>query len=291
MKKPAFSNIRFKTPAKINTFLYIQRIRSDGYHDLLMDLIPISFYDEIEITETATGGIELNSNQKELENEANLVIKAVRLLEKETNQQFSLKIKLEKSIPSGAGIGGGSGNAAGMLSVINQMYELGFDQVKLQEFALRLGADVPFFITPSPSIAEGIGEKLSALPYFKPLNLLLIHPNVSISTQTAYANCHISGRDKAPAGYTLEDFKQRTVEMNDFWISLKEEYPEIKMAKNALEKEGAVFCGLSGSGSTVFGVFEDESACKKAHHALSPFRPWKLTKCQSLTSHRYIQGV
>lgn len=280
--------IRFHTPAKINTYLYIQRKREDGYHELLMDLIPVSFFDTIELGKTDSGTLTFESNLPGVETENNLVIKAVRLLENETGKRFSLDIKLEKAIPTGAGLGGGSGNAGGMLSVLNTVFELGFSQTALEQLALSLGADVPFFIDPKPSLAQGMGEKLTTLEPFDPLHIVLIYPGFPISTGTAYSHCHISARTQSIKAYTPDLFAEQHPTINDFWVTLNEEYPQLDHCREALKQNGAVFSGLSGSGSTIFGIFRNNTECNNAFQVLAVHPTWQVVACQTLSHYSYL---
>ncbi len=285
---PLNREINIQTPAKVNFFLYIQKKRSDGYHELLMDLVPISFFDTIRFLPSDKDGIQLESNIEGLCPEYNLVIKAVRLLERQTNRQFSLGIQLKKMIPTGAGLGGGSGNAAGVLVTLNQVFELGLTHDQLRYLALKLGADVPFFIDPRPSLASGIGEKLSFLPCFKPLHLLLLFPNFSISTKEAYADCLISARKRNIEEYSTQHLKTMAPDINDFWNSLIKRYPILNTSRQQIESQGAVFTGISGSGSTLFGVFPDETSRNRAYASLVDKGNWQLYHCETMNHYTYL---
>ncbi len=156
-----------QTPAKINFYLYIQGKRADGYHDLLLDLVPVSLYDTIEFQTSNTDQLKLSTHLGNLPQEENLVVKAVRLLEAHLNESFYLNIRLIKRIPSGAGLGGGSGNAAGTLVTLNKVLGLDLCQDDLLKMAMKLGADVPFFVRPRPSIAIftcSAANEISAAP-------------------------------------------------------------------------------------------------------------------------------
>jgi 4-diphosphocytidyl-2-C-methyl-D-erythritol kinase len=281
--------LQFQTPAKINFFLFIQNKRPDGYHDLLMDLIPVSLYDSITIRKKKDRGIDLKSNLPGVPVEDNLVYKAIKLLEEHVGKRFALTIDLLKRIPSGAGLGGGSGNAAGVLVVLNQWYQLGLSITELKEIALNLGADVPFFVNPEPSLAQGIGEKLTSLPFFKPLSLLLLYPGFSIATGFAYSICHISARKKPIGGYSLSELQELGPEINDFWPSLKEKHPTLETCRKTLLSHGAEFCGLSGSGSTLYGVFADKSNRDRAFSKLDNHPQWQLFPCETLPKHPYFR--
>lgn len=279
----------FRTPAKINFFLAIQKRRDDGYHELLMDLIPVSLYDEISIGEGEGEKVAFSSNIAGVEDEDNLVMKAVRALEKEVTSRFSLSIKLTKTVPAGAGLGGGSGNAGGVLVVLNKLLKLNLSEERLKQIALQLGADVPFFIRPVPSQARGIGETLTPLPAFRPMHLLLLFPGFGIPTAEAYSKCSMSPGRSIKTTYSPEVFKRLTPEINDFWSSLIQLYPMLKTCREHLLDAGALFSGLSGSGSTLYGVFQDEASQQRAFRILSRSqKEWTLFCCQTLTHHSYM---
>lgn len=280
-------SIRFKTPAKINTFLFIQSKRDDGYHDLVMDLIPISLFDEIELKPTSFGQVNLSSNLPDVPQEENLVVKAIRLLEKESGKAISLDVHLHKTIPSGAGLGGGSGNAAGTLVKVNQLFQLNIPEQRLAQLAVQLGADVPFFINPRPSLAKGIGDLLTELSHFDPLKLILIFPNFSISTGLAYSICRKSGRSECLHHYLPSEFRELNPDINDFWIPLSKKFPALETCRQSMVDQGAVFTGLSGSGSTVFGIFDCEKTREEAFEALKPHPSWKVFKCNTLSAFQY----
>ncbi len=279
--------LKFSTPAKINFHLFIQKKRADGYHELLMDLIPISLFDEITLLPTEDEGITLESNLKNLAAENNLVMKAIRILEKKSKKQFSLKINLQKKIPAGAGLGGGSGNAAGILVVLNWIFKLGFSNDQLREMALELGADVPFFINPRPSIAKGIGEKLNRLPTVKPVYLILLFPGFPISTKEAYSQCNISARNKLIPNYSLKQLEQLTPEMNDFWEPLQKQFPDLEKCRIQLIEQNAIAAGISGSGSTLFSIFPDQDSRNQAFSNLTSSPGQKIFCCKTLNSHNY----
>ncbi len=278
---------RFSTPAKINLFLRIQKKRPDGYHELLLDFLPISLFDHIKLQWSVSDRLELEGNLVNLDFEQNLIIKAVRILEAETGQPIPLRIQLEKQIPSGAGLGGGSGNAAGMLVVLNRLLKLSLSEQRLKALALQLGADVPFFISPQPSLARGIGEKLSPLPDFGPLHLLLIHPGFAISTAEAYQICHISGKAAPIDQYRMEDIERLKPEMNDFWVPLSSRYQDLETCRAALMGLGARAAGLSGSGSTVFGIFDTKKNRDRASVSLKNESGWRVFSCKTLRGFSY----
>ncbi|MBU2643863.1 4-(cytidine 5'-diphospho)-2-C-methyl-D-erythritol kinase [bacterium] len=278
---------RFSTPAKINLFLRIQRKRADGYHDLLLDYIPVSLFDQIELQPCNSNSLELTGNLAGLSVDDNLIIKAIRLLEWEIGQPISLRIHLQKNIPTGAGLGGGSGNAAGTLVVLNRLLHLSLSDHRLKQMAIQLGADVPFFISPQPSLACGIGEQLTPLPDFDPLPLLLVYPGFPISTAEAYRICLISGENAPLHQYTMDEICRLKPEMNDFWGPLTIHYPALEKCRMTLMENKASASGLSGSGSTIFGVFETREIRDRAAASLKNHSSWQIFPCETLASYRY----
>lgn len=254
----------------------------------MMDLIPISLFDSISIKETEGRGIGFSSNMDNVPQEDNLVVKAIRSLEKEAERKFSLNVRLEKRIPSGAGLGGGSGNAGGILTVLNKLYQLNISEERLKQLALEIGADVPFFINPKPSLAEGIGERLTDLQPFEPIHLLLLYPGFPISTGQAYSNCLISGRDQGIKSYAVNSFENLGPEINDFWPSLKNSYVQLVDCRQLLLNQGAIFCGMSGSGSTLFSIFEDQKSRDEALSRLHRKEHWKLFPCNTLNRYEFL---
>ena len=280
--------VTIQTPAKINFFLSIQRKRNDGYHDLLMDLIPVTLFDTISFQPIQDGGVHLDSNFNVISQEQNLIVQAVRSLEKLIQKQLSLRIVLKKNIPSGAGLGGGSGNAAGTLVTLNHIYKLGLSNNVLEKLALALGADVPFFINPQPSMAEGIGNVLSPIEDMEPVSLILIYPNLSISTAEAYTNCSTSERKNRLENYSFSNLKKISVERNDFWGILSEQYPVLKECRLKLLEVEAEAVGFSGSGSTLFGIFPDSKKRNQAFALLRDNTNWSIFCCETINHYQYI---
>lgn len=285
------NKIRIKTPAKVNFFLNLQKKREDGYHTLLMDLIPISLYDTIDFKKKEDKGVQLSCNWDLGEVSNNLVVRAIQVLEQETGQSFHLDINLTKSVPHGAGLGGGSSNAAGTLVALNEWYQLKLSVERLRELGKSLGADVPFFITPVPSKASGIGEILSPILNFPEIYLVLIFPNFSISTREAYQNCRITGEKEIPAVYDTSRFEGYSPDENDFWEGLSIKYPTLKMCHKALLSYNAVSAGMSGSGSCLFGVFFCEKERDEAVVKLKQQTEWSIFSCSTLSQHTFTDTV
>ncbi|MDR0230676.1 MAG: 4-(cytidine 5'-diphospho)-2-C-methyl-D-erythritol kinase [Dysgonamonadaceae bacterium] len=247
--------------AKINLGLNIVSKRADGYHNLETIFYPIAVKDALEVV-PATGekgifkqsGILLDGNP-----EHNLVIKAYSLLKKEYNLP-EIDIYLRKNIPFGAGLGGGSADAAFMLKLLNNVYELHLSETRMEELASQLGADCPFFIQNKPVFATGIGNvftpiDLSLKEYF----IVLIKPDIYVSTKEAYELV----KPKTPIISLKEIIKNpsetwKDTMVNDFESSVFVKYPAIKNIKEKLYDSGAVYASMSGSGSSVFGIFKEE---------------------------------
>ncbi len=247
--------------AKINLGLNIVSKRDDGYHNLETIFYPIGLKDALEITESDTTdtynfysqGIKIDGNP-----ENNLIIKAYNLLAAE-NKIPPIDIHFIKNIPFGAGLGGGSSDAAFMLKLLNDTFSLGYSNEELESKAVKLGADCAFFIKNKPAFAEGIGEKLSPIDLdLSKYNIVLIKPNVFVSTKEAFSLVV----PKTPKISLREIIKNPVSEWknyikNDFEKSVFTKYPEIEDIKNKLYDMGALYASMSGSGSSVFGIFQD----------------------------------
>lgn len=248
--------------AKINAGLRILSRREDGYHNIETVFYPVNLHDALEFVTANPGinedeltvtGIETGSDTAD-----NLVFKALRKLREEYSFP-RLKMHLHKAIPAGAGLGGGSSDAACFLKAVNRHFSLAISEGTLKEIALCIGSDCPFFIENVPSHAGGRGELLTPAPAFlKGYYITLLNPGVHVSTREAYSNCTIS-----KPGESLTETIHRPVEewkdwlLNDFEPYAMRKYPVIREIKESLYATGALFSLMSGSGSTVFGIFRD----------------------------------
>ena len=263
-------NLIIKTPAKINLGLNILRKRDDGYHDIETFFYPINLFDELTFSESPE--FHFTCSNPNLNNENNLVIKAKQLLEDEIKMKIRIKIDLQKHIPVGAGLGGGSSDAAAALIEMNRFLDLRVDNSVLFNLAVKLGADVPFFLNPQPSYAESKGDYITSVDCKLRYPILIINPGIHISTKWAYENV----TPAAPA-YQLKKliddceldflFMQNKIR-NDFEPIVFKEYPKIEEIKKEFYKLGAMFALMSGSGSTVYGIFPN---IDKAEHAKKAF--------------------
>ncbi len=244
--------------AKINIGLNVVSKRDDGYHNLETIFYPVKLADALELVDSdelqfTSSGITIDGNP-----ENNLVVKAYKLLQRDFKLQ-PVKLHLHKIIPFGAGLGGGSADAAFTLKMLNNHFELKISSKKLQEYAVQIGADCPFFIENVPVFATGIGDQ------FQPVNLdlsgyeiLIVKPDISVSTPEAFKNII----PQKPS-FNLKEIEKLPIEewrsfiKNDFEKSVFKLYPEIEKLKNTLYEMGAVYTSMSGSGSALFGVFRE----------------------------------
>lgn len=247
--------------AKINLGLFIKGKRPDGYHLLETLMYPLpQLYDELQIN-ISTGDVSLELKGIEIEGdiESNLCIKAYRLLQTQFPDLPPMHICLKKNIPAGAGLGGGSSDAASTLLGINQLGKLGLSIEELAKIGAKLGADVPFFLYNKPMLATGIGTDLQEFDIDLPYRIELITPAIHSSTVAAYkaldyTKCDTT-RNLAEILSLPVDTWQKYLE-NDLEVPVFQLYPALQEIKDALYAQGAVYAAMSGSGSAVFGLFE-----------------------------------
>ena len=243
--------------AKINLGLRIIKKRSDGYHEIETCMYPIPWYDALEIIPSKkfnfqSTGLAINTNA-----ENNLITKAYNLL-KEAFNIPPVDVHLHKIIPMGAGLGGGSADAAIMLKLLNAEFELGISPKELKNYAAEIGSDCPFFIDNVPAICTGRGEIMEPIDFtLSGLKLLLVKPNIHISTAEAYANVIPKTPENNLRTIILNPQLLKEQLFNDFETPIFQQYPTLKEIKNELYKLGAIYASMSGSGSTMYGLFSD----------------------------------
>jgi 4-diphosphocytidyl-2-C-methyl-D-erythritol kinase len=249
--------------AKINLGLNIVEKRPDGYHNLETVFYPINLQDALEVNDLEGEGeyaLKISGTPIEGELDNNLVVKAYRLLKKDFPNMGSINIHMYKHIPTGAGLGGGSADAAFMLKLLNEKFKLNLSIEKLEEYAAILGADCAFFIQNKPVFASGIGNifeeiNLSLKGYY----LVLVKPDIFVSTKDAFANII-----PMKPNHSLKEIIRMPVETwratmkNDFEDSVFKKFPEIAAIKDKLYDMGAIYASMSGSGSSVFGIFREQ---------------------------------
>ena len=251
--------------SKLNLGLNIVGKRNDGYHDLETVFFPIPFKDAIEViadknAQQSATGIQFSVSGLEVagDPESNLCVKAYRLLKKDYRQIPAAKIHLHKTVPIGAGLGGGSADGAFTLMLLNKKFELGLTEDNLKQYALQLGSDCPFFVVNKPCFATGRGEHLHPTDLeLGDHKLIIIYPGIHVSTAIAFANIKpkelvksIKEVIRQPITSWREDLE------NDFETPVFRQYPEIKAIKEKLYTSGAVYASMTGSGSAVYGIFE-----------------------------------
>lgn len=257
-------------PAKINLGLQVLRRREDGFHDLntVFYRLPIGDRLLVGINGSTTISVQLRSTQH-IPLEENLVYKAARLLQTTAGVTQGAHIVLEKVIPSGAGLGGGSSDAASTLLALRELWQADIDDAALHRLGAQLGSDVPFFLqTATAAVATGRGEILEPASIALPYHIVVVHPGIHVSTPWAYRQLNRTTEQPAADFISLlaqPDPKQlQHFLVNDFEAVVFAEYPVVAAIRNTLYDEGAVLALLSGSGSAVFGLFETGRAAQRA---------------------------
>lgn len=268
--------ISLKALAKINIGLDVLGRREDGYHDVRMVMQTIHLYDRVEIKKTRSPQIRVETNLYYLPvNEDNLVYRAAKLMKDEFHIKEGVRIVLQKFIPVAAGLAGGSSDAAAVLVGMNRIFNLGLKQNKLMELGLKIGADVPFCIMRGTALAEGIGEKLTALPPMPKCPVLIAKPAISVSTKFVYENLRLEDNSEHPdIDRIIANIKSKNLRgVADSMGNILEtvtipNYPVIRDIKKLMKENGALNAMMSGSGPTVFGLFANEKEIRKAYDAL-----------------------
>jgi 4-diphosphocytidyl-2-C-methyl-D-erythritol kinase len=248
--------------AKINLGLNIVEKRPDGYHNLETIFYPINLQDALEVTRRENNDKEytlhISGSPLEGEPEDNLVVKAYKLLKKDYPGLLPVDIHMYKHIPAGAGLGGGSSDAACIIKLLNDKFSLGLSTERMEEYAVKLGADCAFFIRNKPVFATGIGNLFEPVELsLKGYHIILIKPDIFVSTRDAFAEI----KPVRPAVSLKEVVKQpietwKSSMKNDFEDSVFKKFPEIAAIKDELYDLGAVYAAMSGSGSSVYGIFK-----------------------------------
>jgi 4-diphosphocytidyl-2-C-methyl-D-erythritol kinase len=267
--------VKIRAPAKINLGLRIVGRRVDGYHLLDTIMVPVSLYDEIYITRTARQGrsstpklIVTCDNPAVPSDEENIVFRAADLIIKENSIDEPLRIHIEKHIPVGAGLGGGSSDAAATLIAMNSLFRLNYSTRRLKKRGYSLGADVPFFIGRMPARARGIGERLTPIQSLPWKWAVIIYPGFPVATAWVYRNFQAK-LTKPMANTSIisplkKRFGQRRLLVNDLEAVTLARYPRIRFLKQKLIAEGAAGALMSGSGSAVFGLFDSRGNAARA---------------------------
>lgn len=249
--------------AKINIGLRITGKRSDGFHNLETIFYPVCLCDAIEFVVADSSlkedSLNVTGALTDRNQSNNLVIKALIKIREFRKIPF-LRIHLHKAIPAGSGLGGGSSDASAFLKTLNRYFNLEIKDEKLKEMSMELGSDCPFFIEGNPSFARGRGEILTSVNLLtEGLILLLVNPGISINTKEAYGNCTPKKPDSNLRElYDLDISEWKDLIINDFEESIFKRHPQIAEIKKSLYDIGAVYSSMSGSGSTVYGIFRSK---------------------------------
>lgn len=274
------------SPAKVNLVLAVTGRRLDGYHELTTLMACIDLYDHITL-HFAGRGIRLTCSTPGIpRDETNLAFRAARLYEAAYRRQYNtppfggLAIRLQKRIPAGAGLGGGSGNAAGVLKALNDRVPHPLPASDLASLALQLGADVPFFLSGRPALATGIGEQLTSWPDLKPYALLVVFPGRGLATGEIYGalNLRLTKCEKKLKGILLKRgiFDAAAHLCNDLESVAMQRCPDIAAIKNELVRVGALGALMSGSGSSVFGLFNSADEARDARQRMKTRIAWQV---------------
>lgn len=268
--------ILIEAMAKVNLGLDVLRRREDGYHEVRMIMQTVDLCDDLLFERTKQQGIVIETSQDGVPtDERNLVYKAADLLMNKYGVTGGLRVKLKKRIPMAAGMAGGSTDAAAAFVAVNELFELGLNRQELMELAVKVGADVPYCIMGGTALAEGIGEKLRALPDAPECTLLIAKPDIDVSTKFVYENLHadtlkehpdIDGMLNAIYEQNLEGVAERLGNVLESVTVL--EYPVIQELKDWMRAHGAENALMSGSGPTVFGIYREKSEALIACEAL-----------------------
>ena len=256
--------------AKINLYLDVLRRRDDGYHDIETLYQPVSLWDEL-VFEKTPAGIEVTGDDPSIPwNEENLCHRAAALILESSGVRGGVRIGVSKRIPSGAGLGGGSSNAAATLLAMNELFRCGYSNEELQKLSAALGSDVPFFVCGRPALGRGRGELLEAVPGLPGGWILIVKPEITVSTKWAYQNLNFiltKGSEEATLTALLEGIQRfpavRLGTRNSFEVGVAEHFPVVSGILSALREEKPVMSSLSGSGSACFAVFGAESRARE----------------------------
>ncbi len=265
--------VRLKSFAKINLHLQITGKLPNGYHSLYSVFQELTFHDVLTFTHASK--FSINCNRDDLPcNNNNLCVKAYKIMKKYAVKGNDYSIYLEKNIPMGAGLGGGSSNAAAVLKFLNNAWDINFSEDRLIDIAKEISADAPFFIRGKTQIAKGIGDLLEPIQLPEEFILLLVCPETHISTAWAYRELDLTIKEETRKFSILFDDKRIFWELfeNQFEAVVFPAYPEVGRVKRRIIDEGAQYAGLSGSGSTVFGVFKKRKEAIKASKCFDAFK-------------------
>lgn len=264
--------LNYKAYAKVNLGLDVLRKREDGYHDVKMIMQTVNLYDRLTIEDKQESGIEITANLGFIPcNEDNLIYKAAKLLMDEFGIERGVKIHLDKHIPVAAGMAGGSTDAAATLIGVNRLFNLGLSKNDLMTRGVKIGADVPYCVMRGTALSEGIGEVLTKIEGMPQCHILIAKPPISVSTKFVYENLHANELKVHPdidgmvEAIKASDLKSIALKMDNVLETVTvKEYPIIDEIKSFMKENGALNSIMSGSGPTVFGLFDNKEIAERA---------------------------
>ena len=295
--------LSFPSFAKINWGLRILGKRTDNFHEVRTTVQTVSLHDQLNFELSEEQHVVLSCNDPEIpKGEQNLIVRAALALQDRYSISNGARIQLEKNIPVQAGLGGGSSNAAIALLALARLWHIEAGANELVEIAARLGADVPFFLFGGRMLATGTGTTLSSLSDYDALNLIIIAPSVKVSTRNAYESAQAAALTSDTAEFILSS-SQKRVNLgnslpwlrgdfeNDFEPVIFDIYPEIGRAKEVLIAGGATAALLTGSGSSVFGIFTDHKSQQQALEKIQPEAGWQIIPCVTVSRNEYRHAI
>jgi len=279
------NEITIKAPAKINLCLSVLGRRPDGYHDVEMLMQTVGLYDEVTVSRTSSGITVLCDSAAAPSGEANIAWKAVAAILARSGLETGLSVNIKKAIPVAAGLGGGSSDAAAVLAAANLLLGTKLGPAELAEIGTGLGMDVPFFFHGPLALARGRGEILTKLPPLPSFWVLLVNPGFETSTAWVYKNLNLRLTKKIDCNKIARLTVRKIAEglHNDLETVTATAHPVISAIEDALLARGALGARMSGSGPTVFGIFESEEACRTAAGELTG-EGWRLWPVEALTA-------
>ncbi len=285
-------SLSLSAPAKLNLRLDVLGKRSDGYHDLLMVMDRISLADEVEL-KVVERGITITCDEQMLpDGESNIAYLAAKEILAYSSRNVGVEIHIKKRIPIASGMGGGSSNAAAVLKGLNQLLKLKLPREKLMAIGAKIGADVPFFLFEGPAIASGIGDQLKKIKKIPKMSFVVVNPGIQVSTEWAYKNLGLNGKNGNHSDKKIQELpstfnnKKEVVKIlnNDLEKVTIKEFPIIAQVKELLIAHGAMAAQMTGSGSSVFGIFPDKAVVDKNFSKIEnkAGKGWKIFKTENI---------
>jgi 4-diphosphocytidyl-2-C-methyl-D-erythritol kinase len=277
--------LTIRTPAKINLCLSVLGRRQDGYHEVSMLMQMVGLYDEVRVSLGGKGISVTCDDDTVPSGEANIAWKAAEAVLSCSNSETGLSVAIKKAIPAAAGLGGGSSDAAAVLAAANKLLKTGFDRGQLSDKGAKLGMDVPFFFHGPLALARGRGELLTRLAPLPRFWVLLVNPGFETSTAWVYKNLNLRLTKNVDCNKIARLTVRNVAEglHNDLETVTAAAHPVISRIEDALLAHGAMGARMSGSGPTVFGIFENEQGCRAAAASLTG-EGWKLYPAEALTA-------